>query len=632
MSFFYKNLIKPIQKILIFSLLFFSSLSSNLAAQTQQSIPSALEAWDEMTYALLTGEGGALNAAGTNVPITWGAEKEGSSQLITRVMGPNEEAFSRFVKSMKAPNRKKFLNDFLKGWDNGTYRNKKPVNDLNGNVVAFDESGLRQQNWDSMSLDQLQEKFDLWMDRAGDKSFSFLNPSTRAKLYKSQLPGQSKTPHFRVFQEWEPLYGEPQRYIPETGGIHATSLGWEINFKPQNTYGDFQKMIHWFKNSLKNNGVLFDAPGHQRLVFSKPSKIQKPAFKKAMSNLYQGLQAYIVLRGQEGRSGMEYAGFKDVLEPGQLDPYSDKAARGMLRADEPGRFKRNTFSLEFRGGTKGELTRSLAQRALVSRIASGDFSGLEHTIWNPISGQDSDTLAKLNNIDPKDFETAVKRLKNAKTKIRNADRYLNNTFLTPLWDWQNAPFLSETKKSEIKKLTQAFVNSVNKLPVKPTSTEILELLHQWAKASNLSQDLATYISPKGVNSTVDDLAHFKPTQSVPRRKIDVNKIDVGIEHTARFPLRLEAAYSQENLSNGRRAWLGTHYDLGLEEREKTIEKVAKDLQASLGGKGVVEKVNSDHGHGLDMAYEFSDSQNRKWRVEWDGIGRDYLPDGQIIPE
>ena len=48
--------------------------------------------------------------------------------------------------------------------------------------------------------------------------------------------------------------------------MEGTSKGWEIVFKPMPTYGDFEANS-WFRNELKNMGKLFQAPGHQRIVF-----------------------------------------------------------------------------------------------------------------------------------------------------------------------------------------------------------------------------------------------------------------------------------------------------------------------------------------------------------------------------
>ena len=61
------------------------------------------------------------------------------------------------------------------------------------------------------------------------------------------------------------ILGKAQKYV---GNAHGTGVnGWEINFKPMETYGEFEEMIKWFKETLKNAGKLFQAPGHQRIVF-----------------------------------------------------------------------------------------------------------------------------------------------------------------------------------------------------------------------------------------------------------------------------------------------------------------------------------------------------------------------------
>jgi hypothetical protein len=47
----------------------------------------------------------------------------------------------------------------------------------------------------------------------------------------------------------------------------------------------------------------------------------------------------------------------------------------------------------------------------------------------------------------------------------------------------------------------------------------------------------------------------------------------------------------------------------------------------------VTKLDSgSHGHSLVIAYELKDAQNRTWRVEWDGVIRNYDSDGSIMEE
>ena len=108
-----------------------------------------------------------------------------------------------------------------------------------------------------------------------------------------------------------------QKYI---GDAHGTGVGgWEINFKPMPTYGEFEEMIKWFKESLKNAGKLFQAPGHQRIVFPKPNFDHLPSEQKSAayelwrqksSEMFRAIQAYIITRGISGGTGIERGSYK----------------------------------------------------------------------------------------------------------------------------------------------------------------------------------------------------------------------------------------------------------------------------------------------------------------------------------
>ena len=127
-------------------------------------------------------------------------------------------------------------------------------------------------------------------------------------------------------------------------------------------YGTFEKMIHWFKTELQTAGQLFQAPGHQRLVFSRPNLTgeQLKQWKNYVAEIYKNIQALIVLRGIYGGTGIEYASFKDIITDAEiLRAFESGSSRGVIRLDRAGRFTPNTYSLELRAGTKDAVVQQL---------------------------------------------------------------------------------------------------------------------------------------------------------------------------------------------------------------------------------------------------------------------------------
>lgn len=82
-------------------------------------------------------------------------------------------------------------------------------------------------------------------------------------------------------------------------------------------------------------------------------------------------------------------------------------------------------------------------------------------------------------------------------------------------------------------------------------------------------------------------------------------------------------------------WQKTFYEYTPQERSEIIKQYAMRLGRELNDGNPVDviKIDADgHGHGLDIAYEVKDKQGRTWRAEWDGIGRNYDVNSNMIPE
>lgn len=585
--------------------------------------------------------------------VMFGGEKEGSSSLLTRVMSPNKEEFKEMVKALPEDKQVQFYREFLGGIKNKKIT-ERSVKDINGIEKTFDTSNIRSANIDSLSHTQLESLFDGWLNQAGDRSFSFLKKGVRQKIFNGGFPGLSSNTGLKArqkvggygyhsgYKRWVPLYGNAQKYIDS---VHGTSVGWEMNFIPQRTYGEFEQMIDYFRDELKNMGKRFEAPGHQWIVYPKadalrtgPNPVEASAsVTKKLGEIYKTTQAYVVLKGIEGGSGIEVSNYKNVQDQSKWADLKHDTQRGVFRL-ENGRFKVDdvdSFAIEMRAGTKNDSIRRFVQRSIVSRYASADYRGIadvDEWVLNP-SGQldlTPATLRKRFGISPIEAKKFVEALENLTYENKGQTKKLNLAYAVPFWNWETAPFLSPNKREDIKKLTRTFIKTIANLE-NPNLESFRTAMQNWTKTSRLSYDIEDYLKPK--------LEPGKPLSELikyPVRAggVDVNKIDFGIEYSARFPLKTSAELASMPES-GHVEWLKTNYDYDMTERNQTLRKAAAALSLELNGSpDHIERVYGDgHGHGLDIAYTiFDKKKNRKWKVEWDGVGRSYASDDTIIPD
>lgn len=599
----------------------------------------------DMLESGITGEYKEQKVVGTDGKVTYGAEKEGSSSLITRVMGPNLKEINRYLEvDLTSEERISFKRNFLLKWLKGSYREKN-VKSLNGELKDFQFKEINSKSLLNLDETRLNEVFNKWLEIAGDKWFSFVKPSIRRKIFNGELDGQNKKPlgktisHRRTttYSYWTSLYGRPEKYITNS---HNTSVGWEINFNPMSSYAEFIEMKDWFSEALRNVGEKFGEPGHQRLVYPTRKNGDQRELKVSankLAEIYKNAQAYLVLKGQEGLSGMETANYKSPATDERLMDFG-YGSRNLLRLEE-NRFGSDTLAIEIRGGTKTRSTQDFIQMSLASRYAANDFEGIfEAQTWELIKGSTptvSDLVSRFD-IPRKIAEDAFRNLTDASTTVRDSKRNINSSFLTPFWYWENAPYLSTKKKAALKKLTRAFIVSAA-FWKKPSTNDIISALQSWAIASNLTNDIKRYLNPLSNNKNYSEELIGKILNyenSVNKRIIDVNSIDLGIEYTARYPITLRGDYVKGVLEAQKFGWKKTEFDLTVEERKVLLEKVAVNFAKELGGSpgNVTFSTEQTHGNSLEMAYELLDSKGRKVRVEWDGIGRDYDVDSKVITE
>jgi hypothetical protein len=301
--------------------------------------------------------------------------------------------------------------------------------------------------------------------------------------------------------------------------------------------------------------------------------------------------------------------------------------------------------VEFRAGTKDPNVQQFIEMALASRVGSIYFCGLvDSQCWEIVDGLQLNNYYGSNNSMDQYIKRYADRFKMEKTTVKKALEVikatgLNPNYIVPLWHWSNPknPFINAKKSPLIKDMTKEFITQISKLDPNDaeTSKEIVrKKMKYWLRGANLSMDIRNYVAPKKIVTKADNLDRFPVREGA---AVDVNKIDVGIEYSGKFPLKMQNFTHPSNLDpefrlpNGRAPWVANTIDLTDKERKKAVRDVAKSLRKKLGGGGDIVADESDgHGHGIDVAYEFKDKKNRKWRVEWDGISRTYTPDGQLI--
>ena len=82
----------------------------------------------------LQAEGEGLRPA-QNFGLTWGAEKEGSTSILTKVASPSGDTLREFVDTLSPENKALFLRDFFIHYrENGAYSITEPVIDRHGDV------------------------------------------------------------------------------------------------------------------------------------------------------------------------------------------------------------------------------------------------------------------------------------------------------------------------------------------------------------------------------------------------------------------------------------------------------------------------------------------------------------------
>lgn len=590
----------------------FCVFSANLLAEDQLA-ERAHDVYSELLESGITLEARSAKVTGTSSSVTFGAEKEGSSSLITKVMGPGGEAFQTYAQVLGDTFYRSFLQVIVN--ENGLERQVVDQNGVDLSLSAVQVQALKSK----IQSGTPQEAFEFFISLTQGRPFSYLKSNFRRRLFNGEVPGQSGKLQDQIhFGQWIAHYGKSQKYIQSAHEL-ATKSGWEINFNPMGTYGEFEEMIAWFKSSLKNAGELFEAPGHQRLVFPAPvgkTPEEQLKWKQQVGEMYRHIQAYIIARGILGNTGIETSHFKSVLQDSEFMPDSS-TGRGVIRVDMPGRFVADHYSIELRAGTKDAQVQQFVEQVITARIAAGDFQGLS-------SLQDWELLP-FRITDAQDLVSRFKVTSDVATKFLQHSSGLSPGFDLALWRWENAPYM-RAKKTLLAQATRHYIETVAANP-----SALKSALKEWLRTVRLEHDIQDYLRPRRIVEKLDNMHEYRSTGQV-----DVNKIDIGVEYTARFQGQFSVQSTQATMADGMEAWLYTKTDMTPYERREQIKKMAQTLGRELNGGRSVEVVDitngTAHGHGMSVTFQVQDRRGRKWRVEWDGVGRTYTEDGKVIPE
>lgn len=272
---------------------------------------------------------------------------------------------------------------------------------------------------------------------------------------------------------------------------------------------------------------------------------------------------------------------------------------------------------ELRSGNKG-ARRDFTEGWIEARITSGDYSGLRD--YRSYEFDASAPIARLaGRWLNADQLSALEEMEQGWPWMRYSPdsrsfNHFRNRVLAPLLPWGNRLNLGMKAKvleEEQKKYAQALAEIASAYHSGPRTRASDEMLrnriekaqYEFADRVRLDEDLEHYLAPKP--SAMPDI------RVASHGDIDINRdVPLGIEYSFRFPSKPRSP----------------------EEARDAIHAAAQAFQRALGGKGELEELSSEgaHGHGLSIRYRITDAEGKKWRVEWDGIQRDYDTQGHAM--
>ncbi len=431
-------------------------------------------------------------------------------------------------------------------------------------------------------------------------------------------------------------YLVPTKKKPNYLSIGDDIGSWEIRSVPTTNRRDYQAQREHIEEKMEA------MIGHQHIVHDWP---ENPEVRKQMAGKYVDLldaSTWFLFFRQTKRNPEEmdsdyifwhqYLGIypkesltdlhENVVE-GDAENFQDKyrmiGARGYKGMKEMKGQNPNKFypDFEMRSGNKG-IKRNFVEDMLEARISSGDYSGLQDitkTDFDPAMPLDKMTGHRVSEKDLallKEFERNIQVPKETHNKYIKSDT--RNKIFSPLLPWgkrlpleykaeildraqqRYAEGMVEIAKDYLKRKAKTTKKESLEELWEETQEKIEKLSYQFSDRVQLDNDFERYITPKPA------IAKLPSVTVKSKGPVDVNKIDLGIEYSFRFP---------DKPRNKTAA-------------DKMLLETATKLNEAFNGSGVVQDGGDGHGHNVGIKYSFQDDQGRKWRVEWDGISRSYV--------
>lgn len=278
---------------------------------------------------------------------------------------------------------------------------------------------------------------------------------------------------------------------------------------------------------------------------------------------------------------------------------------------------------ELRSGNKG-VKRDFIEETVEARLVSGDYTGLRDFRsydFNPsapveqIAGRFVGTEA-INTL--KKFEEVFPAMNWSPAKTAN--NHFRNRILSPLMPYENRLNLNHKLQTvrmaqkqyadRVVKVAEKYIEKIEKEKLNPTqlgelrekmTSKLEEAMFAFAKKARLDLDFERYLMPPPTR--------YPQIQVKSTGPIDVNKIDLGIEYSFRFPMESKPE--------------------AKDDAAEDVNNFANQLAEANGTRAEAKTVVAAHGHGISSVFKVPDAEGKVWRAEWDGIQRKYNKKGKV---
>ena len=392
----------------------------------------------------------------------------------------------------------------------------------------------------------------------GDVPLNSISQETAQKIFYGEFPGlEGKGLSSTFDKQWNFVPDEKlkaEQFIEKFSSHDVNGFRWMLVFREQKSYGDFEEVLRWSRKILGLPDIDYNTEMH--MIVDGGLSLKKDKIMSRLSNIV----------GYQGNYG-------------------------------------NILSMR------------LYDQAVMARVYSEDLSDIGGILAldrvKPSSLPETGVLASRLGISMEIAEKALFHIEQA------MNFYEIKSFLVPLSSWRDISLLGEAKVRALESLTRTFLRETARIKGSEESRmfQMRRLHRRWVNASLFTEDMEFKLMPKP-EGAVGKILTFQ-TPSAVENVVDVNKVNLGIEYTGRFPIDHKMSFGKSSSVSWNR------------ERKKLMQKLARELSSELRGSGEAHKKTGGHGHNLGYTYTFLDGEGRKWSVDWDGIQRRYDGVGKI---